>query len=174
MSPAQISQRIFLSLPVSALRSCSLVCKHWRRSATLNYCWYTYCQAQALDEAGTNPIPSFGSSGARWTRRESKIDWLSHMAKRKRLEARDEERAASMPGSGSATPSRTQRLAEQGVQTAAARNEERWQAEQGQEWSKADMREYYKTAGNKGGKLRGKSGKGGVKTGSMADGGLWE
>lgn len=150
------------------------MCKRWRRSATINYCYFVWARAQALEEAGTNPIPAFGSAGARWTRRESKIDWLSHIARQKRIEARDEARAASMPGSGTATPSRTQRLAEQGVQTAAARNEERWQAEQAQEWSKADMREYYKTAGNKGGKLRGKRNKGGVKTGSEADGGLWE
>ncbi|PWN44547.1 hypothetical protein IE81DRAFT_10205 [Ceraceosorus guamensis] len=184
--PGVISQRIFLSLPVQALRSCSLVCRRWRRSATLNYCWYRIVQSQSMQGDSTPSGPSSTlldvvnststGAGARWTRRESKVDWLTSYGKQKQREARDEARYGSSSGnsSGYATPSRSQRLADAGIQTAKDRNEERWQAEENSEWSKQDMRDYYKNQGSRGGKLRGKSGKGGAKTGSANDGGLWE
>lgn len=167
---------------MTALRSCSLVSKRWRRSATLNYCWYTYVHSDVLTGGGPGGasapvLPAFGSGGARWTRRESKVDWLTHLASQRQREARAlaREMGTPMSGSGTNTPTRSQRLEDSGARTAAVRNEEKWTAEeQSSQWSKTELRDYYKSQGTKGGKLKGKSGKGGVKTGSREDGGLWE
>lgn len=68
-------------------------------------------------------------------------------------------------------------MAAEGVQSHRERRLQQWQEEDRAyvEPSKAEMRQHYKSAGgSKGGKLKGKSGKGGVKTGSEADGGLWD
>lgn len=119
--------------------------------------------------------PITANGGAKWTRRESKIDWKSHYAKQKQMEAREIQRLESLPGSGTTTPSRTQRLREEGIRTPRDIREEEWNSQESVGFSKGEMREWYKSqGGTKGGKLRGKTGKGGVKTGSANDGSLWE
>ncbi|EPQ30381.1 uncharacterized protein PFL1_01907 [Pseudozyma flocculosa PF-1] len=174
---SEISQHIFLQLPVSTLVSCSQVNRHWRRSATLNYCWYrTYQHAFSVDSLSTSQpeLPPWGSGGAKWTRKESRTDWKTAYAKARRIEAREAERAESLPGSGATTPSRTQRMQERGILTAHEFRMEQWKAEQESGSTKNEMREYYKSAGNKGGKVKGKRAKGGVKTNAEGDGGLWQ
>ncbi|SPO24595.1 uncharacterized protein UTRI_03864 [Ustilago trichophora] len=173
---SEIAQHIFLQLPVESLLACSGVCKRWRRSATLNYCWYRHYQhnfsAISLDYA-IPVLPAWGSGGAKWTRRESKTDWKTQYGKQKRLEAKDAARAESIPGSGTATPSRTQRMQDAGILTTHEARMQQWKQEEDAQWTKQEMRDYYKS-GAKGGKFKGKREKGGVKTGAAGDGGLWE
>jgi uncharacterized protein YgiM (DUF1202 family) len=53
--------------------------------------------------------------------------------------------------------------------------EEEWNNQESTTYTKTELREWYKSqAGTKGGKIKGKTGKGGVKTGSAGDGSLWE
>lgn len=173
---SEIAQHIFLQLSVDSLLSCSAVCKRWRRSATLNYCWYRHYQhtysSTSLD-SNLPSIPAWGSGGAKWTRRESKTDWKTQYGKQKRIEQKDAARAESLPTSGNVTPSRSQRLQDAGIQTAQQIRMQQWKEEEEAGFSKQEMRDYYKS-GAKGGKFKGKREKGGVKTGSAADGGLWE
>lgn len=173
---SEIAQHIFLQLPVESLLACSGVSKRWRRSATLNYCWYRHYQhsfsATSLDSA-LPALPAWGSGGAKWTRRESKTDWKTQYGKQKRIEAKDAARAESLPGSGTATPSRTQRMQDAGIMTTHEARMQQWKQEQDAQWTKQEMRDYYKS-GAKGGKFKGKREKGGVKTGAAGDGGLWE
>ncbi|KAJ1026755.1 hypothetical protein NDA16_002052 [Ustilago loliicola] len=173
---SEIAQHIFLQLPVESLLACSGVCKRWRRSATLNYCWCRHYQhnfsTTSLDTALPS-IPAWGSGGAKWTRRESKTDWKTQFGKQKRIEAKDAARAESLPGSGTATPSRTQRLQDAGIMTTHEARMEQWKQEADAQYTKQEMRDYYKS-GAKGGKFKGKREKGGVKTGTIGDGGLWE
>ncbi len=130
-----------------------------------------------------------GGGGARWTRRESRTDWKVSYAKRALQEARDEQRqdalfaaglARTGAGGGGAHGSdalnRSQRLDEQGVQTASVQRQEQWRKEAAaaEEYSKKEARDWYKQQGARGGKVKGKRQKGGVKTGSAQDGGLWE
>ncbi|PWY99546.1 hypothetical protein BCV70DRAFT_201114 [Testicularia cyperi] len=179
---SEIAQHIFLQLPVEGLIACSGVCKRWRRSATLNYCWYRQYQREyssAPLSSTVDPtssvlaIPAWGSGGAKWTRRESKTDWKTQFGKHKRQEARDAARLESLPGSGTTTPSRTQRLADAGIQTTHQARMEQWQQEADSTYTKQEMRDYYKS-GSKGGKFKGKREKGGVKTNAAGDGGLWQ
>lgn len=82
-----------------------------------------------------------------------------------------------MLSSGYSTPSRSQKLKEMGLITHSEKREQEWKIqkeEQEKGYSKDEMRDYYKGLGNKGGKVKGKKGKGGVKTGSVDDGGIWE
>ncbi|CAO1638161.1 unnamed protein product [Parajaminaea phylloscopi] len=187
--PKEVSQRIFLSLRVRDLLALSLVCRRYRRSATLNYCWYRQCLAQFdSEDAGANSaaVAGLGSAsssstpaaaGAHWTRRESKMDWKAEYGRRRRQEEKDRLRGESLPGSGTATPSRSQRLADSGVKTARDTREEQWQAEAQTEanYTKNELRAFYKEAGgSKGGKAKGvkaKSGKGQSRAGDDA---LWE
>lgn len=173
---SEIAQHIFLQLPVESLLSCSGVCKRWRRSATLNYCWYRHYQhnysSTSLDSA-LPPLPAWGSGGAKWTRRESKTDWKTQFGKQKRIEAKDAARAESLPGSGTATPSRTQKMQDAGIMTTHEARMQQWKQEEDAQYTKQEMRDYYKS-GAKGGKFKGKREKGGVKTGAAGDGGLWE
>ncbi|MCO5598603.1 hypothetical protein L7F22_052700 [Adiantum nelumboides] len=171
--PKEISQRIFLSLPVSSLISLSQVNKRYRRSATLNYCWYRQCNKGAMAEEVQDD--EFGSGGgAKWTRRASKMDWKTQYAKQRRMEAKEQQRLESLPGSGAVTPSRTQRLRDEGIKTASEQRQEEWREQEQQGFTKAEMRDWYKEqGGTKGGKLKGKRGKGGSKTG-VDDGSLWE
>lgn len=119
--------------------------------------------------------PTTANGGAKWTRRESKIDWKSHYAKQRQMEAREAQRLESLPGSGATTPSRTQRLRDEGIKTPREMREDEWNSQESVGYSKGEMREWYKSqAGSKGGKIKGKTGKGGVKTGMANDGGLWE
>ncbi|KAJ9479298.1 F-box domain-containing protein [Pseudozyma hubeiensis] len=173
---SEIAQHIFLQLPVESLIACSGVCKRWRRSATLNYCWYRHYQHQfsagSLDSA-LPALPAWGSGGAKWTRRESKTDWKTQYGRQKRMQAKDAARAESLPGSGTVTPSRTQRMQDAGVMTTHEARMQQWKEESDAQWTKQEMRDYYKS-GAKGGKFKGKREKGGVKTGAAGDGGLWE
>ncbi|SJX63059.1 uncharacterized protein SRS1_13884 [Sporisorium reilianum f. sp. reilianum] len=173
---SEIAQHIFLQLPVDTLLACSGVSKRWRRSVTLNYCWYRHYQhtfsSVSLDTP-LPPIPAWGSGGAKWTRRESKTDWKTQFGRQKRMLAKDAARAESMPGSGSVTPSRTQKMQDAGIMTTHEARMQQWKQEEDAQWSKQEMRDYYK-AGAKGGKFKGKREKGGVKTGAAGDGGLWE
>lgn len=167
---AQITQRIFLTLPISALISLSLVNKRYRRSATLNYCWYKQCQKGGMDNEDDEDL----SGGAKWTRRASKMDWKTQYAKQRRIEAREQQRLESLPGSGTATPSRTQRMRDEGFKTVSDLRQDEWREQEHQGYSKEEMREWYKAqGGTKGGKLKGKRGKGGAKTGTE-DGSLWD
>ncbi|TKY89308.1 hypothetical protein EX895_001839 [Sporisorium graminicola] len=173
---SEIAQHIFLQLPVESLIACSGVSKRWRRSATLNYCWYRHYQhtfsATSLESA-LPPIPAWGSGGAKWTRRESKTDWKTQYGRQKRMQAKDAARAESLPGSGTVTPSRTQKMQDAGILTTHEARMQQWKQEEDAQWSKQEMRDYYKS-GPKGGKFKGKREKGGVKTGTAGDGGLWE
>ncbi|SNX83868.1 uncharacterized protein MEPE_02576 [Melanopsichium pennsylvanicum] len=173
---SEIAQHIFLQLPVESLLSCSGICKRWRRSATLNYCWYRHYQhnfsSTSLDSA-MPALPPWGTGGAKWTRRESKTDWKTKFGKQKRIEAKDAARAESLPGSGTTTPSRTQRMQDAGIMTTHEARMQQWKQEEDAQWTKQEMRDYYKS-GAKGGKFKGKREKGGVKTGATGDGGLWE
>lgn len=173
---SEIAQHIFLQLPVESLLACSGVSRRWRRSATLNYCWYRHYQhtfsATSLDTA-LPAIPAWGSGGAKWTRRESKTDWKTQFARQKRMQLKDAARAESLPGSGTTTPSRTQRMQDAGIMTTHEARMQQWKQELEAEWTKQQMRDYYKS-GAKGGKFKGKREKGGVKTGAAGDGGLWE
>ncbi|EST05134.1 F-box domain protein [Kalmanozyma brasiliensis GHG001] len=171
---SEIAQHIFLQLPVESLLSCSGVSKRWRRSATLNYCWYRHYQhAFSATDSSLPALPAWGSGGAKWTRRESKTDWKTQFGRQKRIEARDAARAESLPGSGTTTPSRTQKMQDAGILTTHEARMQQWKQEEEAQWTKQEMRDYYK-AGAKGGKFKGKREKGGVKTGAAGDGGLWE
>ncbi|KAL9935105.1 hypothetical protein V8E36_006181 [Tilletia maclaganii] len=192
--PSEVSQRIFLRLGIPTLIQCSAVSRRWRRSATLNFCWFKYSQAfdpmEHADSFLTIPPPSAlpsragsasgggssngnsaeASSAATWTRRESRTDWKLTFAKQVRMARRDLERADELTGgggSGYATPSRTERLAAEGVLTNTERRQQQWaEASAGQAGhTKAELREHYKSQGSRGGKVKGKSGKGGTKTG---------
>lgn len=169
---SEIAQHIFLQLSLDSLLSCAAVCKRWRRSATLNYCWYRHYQ-HAYSSADLPAMPVWGSGGAKWTRRESKTDWKTQYGKQKRIEQKDAARAESLPTSGNVTPSRSQRLQDAGIQTAQQIRMQQWKEEEEAGYTKQEMRDYYKS-GAKGGKFKGKREKGGVKTGSAGDGGLWE
>lgn len=181
---SQVSQRIFVALPIPALIACSGVSKRWRRSATLNYCWYLQCRrGRSVQEDGRGAaVVEPPSGGFKWTRRESKTDWKMHYMLERRLVARDEERATRNPlltggSSGYSTPSRSQRLRDEGIKTPNTVRQEQWAAQDEASsvgYSKNEMREYYKSQGTRGGKMRGKTGKGGHKTGSVGDGSLWE
>lgn len=171
--PKEVSQRIFLSLPISSLISLSQVNKRYRRSATLNYCWYKQCNKGAMVEEEAEDLAS-ASGGAKWTRRASKMDWKTQYAKQKKMEAKEQQRLESLPGSGAVTPSRTQRLRDEGIKTASEQRQEEWREQEQQGYSKEEMRDWYKEqGGTKGGKLKGKRGKGGQKTGAN-DGSLWD
>lgn len=117
------------------------------------------------------------NGGATWTRRASKTDWKTQYAKQRRMEAREQRRLESLPGSGTATPSRSQRLRDEGVKTASESRQEEWNAQREAEevgFSKNEMRDWYKAqGGTKGGKLKGKRQKGGAKAGAD-NASLWE
>lgn len=183
--PKELSQRIFLSLRVRELAVLSVVCKRYRRSATLNYCWYRQCLAQFdSQDAGSNSGPSLGPSGSgghHWTRRESRTDWKGEYIKKRRGEAKDrerEERGGGSLSSGYSTPSRSQRLADSGLKTAKDVKEEQWAeaAEQEQAgYSKNELRQYYKEqGGSKGGKAKGVKAKSGKGSNRAGEDGLWE
>ena len=170
--PKEISQRIFLSLPVSSLIALSQVNKRYRRSATLNYCWYKQCNKGTMVEEQAEDLVSSG--GAKWTRRASKMDWKTQYAKQRKMEAKEQQRLESLPGSGAVTPSRTQRLRDEGIKTASEQRQDEWREQEQQGYTKEEMRDWYKQqGGTKGGKLKGKRGKGGSKTGAD-DGSLWD
>ncbi|KAN0064761.1 hypothetical protein ACQY0O_001818 [Thecaphora frezii] len=169
----EVAQHIFLQLPPRTLLSCSEVSKRWRRSATLNYCWFQHHQSSLLGQEASPTLPAWGSGGAKWTRRQSKTDWKTAFLKQRKMEARDAQRAESLPGSGTVTPSRTQKMVDAGLVTTQMARRQQWD-EQEQPATKEEMREYYKSATNKGGKVKGKREKGGVKTGLQGDGGLWD
>ncbi|PWN34979.1 uncharacterized protein FA14DRAFT_132908 [Meira miltonrushii] len=169
--PKEVSQRIFLSLPVSSLISLSQVNKRYRRSATLNYCWYRQCNKGTMVEEQADDL---ASGGAKWTRRASKMDWKTQYAKQRKMEAKEQQRLESLPGSGAVTPSRTQRLRDEGIKTASEQRQDEWREQEQQGYTKEEMRDWYKEqGGTKGGKLKGKRGKGGQKTGAN-DGSLWD
>ena len=173
---SEIAQHIFLQLPVESLIACSGVSKRWRRSATLNYCWYRHHQHTFSSTSIDSPLPAlpaWGSGGAKWTRRESKTDWKTQFGRQKRMQAKDAARAESLPGSGTVTPSRTQKMQDAGILTTHEARMQQWKQEEDAQWTKQEMRDYYKS-GAKGGKFKGKREKGGVKTGAAGDGGLWE
>lgn len=90
------------------------------------------------------------------------------------MEAREAQRLDSVPGSGAATPSRSQRLRDEGIVTPSEMRQEEWAQQDDTTFTKDEMREWYKSqGGSKGGKLKGKRGKGGAKTGAD-DGSLWQ
>ncbi|CAO1633177.1 unnamed protein product [Jaminaea pallidilutea] len=184
--PKELSQRIFLSLPTRDLLSLSRVCRRYARSATLNYCWYRQCLAQFdSEDAGVNSsahVSGIASAtnavnSAHWTRRESKMNWKVEYARRRRQEQKDRDREFSLPGSGTTTPSRSQKLADAGVKTARDVRQEQWDAEAQSDagYTKNELRAFYKEAGgSKGGKGKGvkaKSGKGASRAGADD---LWE
>lgn len=178
----------------------SVVSKRYRRSATLNYCWYRQCLGLSDSENTSTNTGVFGnttamqtslsssssaSTAARWTRRESRTDWKKEYIRRKQQAEKDrlrEEGLLSVGGSGAAsgtaTPSRSQRLADSGVKTARETRQEQWDqeaADSQQNFSKNELRAYYKEqGGSKGGKAKGvkaKSGKGANRAGADD---LWE
>ncbi|KAE8267549.1 hypothetical protein A4X09_0g4796 [Tilletia walkeri] len=213
--PAEVSQRIFLQLSIPTLISCSAVSKRWRRSATLNFCWFKYSQAfdpvENVDfflsipppassqpssssknttdlitgnnsspskKASSSSGPSAAAPAAMWTRRESRTDWKLTFAKQVRMARRDLERpdifGGASGGSGYSTPSRTERLAAEGVLTNTERRQQQWSGEAVSSqagYSKNEMRGHYKSQGSRGGKVKGKSGKGGTRAGHDS---LWE
>lgn len=105
------------------------------------------------------------------------MDWKAEYARRRRQEEKDRLREESLPGSGTATPSRSQRLMDACVKTARDVREEQWQSEAEMEvgYTKNELRAFYKEAGgSKGGKAKGvkaKSGKGQCRAGNDD---LWE
>ncbi|CAD6890238.1 unnamed protein product [Tilletia controversa] len=207
--PSEVAQRIFLQLSIPSLISCSAVSKRWRRSATLNFCWFKYSQAfdpiEHVDffltipppalfqpssslnpadtaiRAGNSSSPTTAAAAAMWTRRESRTDWKLTFAKQVRMARRDLERPdviggggiLSAGGSGYSTPSRrTERLAAEGVLTNTERRQQQWSGEASSAgYSKTEMRGHYKSQGSRGGKVKGKSGKGGTRAGHDS---LWE
>ncbi|KAK0555953.1 hypothetical protein OC846_001505 [Tilletia horrida] len=108
------------------------------------------------------------SAAATWTRREARTDWKLTFAKQVRQARRDQERSGALgssSGSGYSTPSRTERLASAGIMTNTERKQQQWAESESQTgYSKAQLRDHYKSQGSRGGKVKGKSGKGGVKT----------
>ncbi|KAK0534627.1 hypothetical protein OC834_001815 [Tilletia horrida] len=136
----------------------------------------------ATGAASSGPAGSTGSAAATWTRRESRTDWKLTFAKQVRMARRELERGDALFGvgggsgsSGYATPSRTERLASEGVITNTERRQQQWaeaaQLAQTTTYSKTERREHYKSQGSRGGKVKGKTGKGGVKTGQES---LWD
>lgn len=89
------------------------------------------------------------------------------------MEAKEKARIDAMPMAATIAPSRTQKLQDAGGMTTHEARMQQWKQEEDAQWSKQDMRDYYK-AGAKGGKFKGKREKGGVKTGAAGDGGLWQ
>lgn len=196
--PKHLSQRIFLSLPTRDLLSLARVSKRYRRSATLNYCWYRQCLALDPDDPQSSGAPSSAAMAntpssssatatAHWTRRESRTDWKMEYVRRLQRAHKDRLRAddlGALSGAGSrstsgyVTPTRTQRLADSGVKTARDMREEQWEEEDKQAqagYTKNEMRAFYKEqGGSKGGKAKGvkaKSGKGASRAGTDD---LWE
>ncbi|CAO1614444.1 unnamed protein product [Sympodiomycopsis kandeliae] len=157
--PKELTQRIFLSLGLRELMALSVVNRRYRRSATLNYCWYRLCTRENdLETVATNSSvfgntigtqSSLASSGgytnsnsnlsssttAKWTRRESKTDWKKQYIKRKQQEEKDRLRSEGLfesfsnTVSGSNTPSRSQRLQDAGVKTNSDIKQDQWNNE---------------------------------------------
>lgn len=116
-------------------------------------------------ELATDPPPFLATTNQEYFRRRNQ-------------ERKDLQRSGSAPGSGAATPSRSQRLADSGIKTTRDMREEQWKEEATQQeegYTKNEMRSYYKEAGgSKGGKAKGvkaNKGKGGSRG---VDEGLWE
>ncbi|KAF9016867.1 hypothetical protein BDZ89DRAFT_1094412 [Hymenopellis radicata] len=125
--PTELSQRIFSRLPVKDLARCSLVCRKWARSQTINY---AIPEREFHDES----LPP-----GKWTKRESKVNWrTTHMQSLK--SANSESR------SGHSTPS---------YQTPREQKEAQWRLEaEVTRPGKNEMREMYKEFGGR--KVRGK------------------
>ncbi|KAF8872753.1 hypothetical protein CPB85DRAFT_1378894 [Mucidula mucida] len=131
--PTELSQRIFSRLPVKDLARCSLVCRKWSRSQTINYVWFQQYRKENFHDESLPP--------GKWTKRESKVNWrTTHMHSLK--SANSESR------SGYSTPS---------YQTPREQKEAQWRMEaEVTRPGKNEMREMYKEFGGR--KVRGKAG----------------
>lgn len=186
----QVAQRIFLSVPVETLTECSLVSRHWRRSATLNYAWFRHWQEEERLEANIPKgygsyestlsgliLPPLGQGGAKWTKRQSRTDWKKAYSRavRAKLEPGRRDYLASHGIRTGASrvqvaenKTRSERLADSGVLSTTAARQKQWadeaRADAAYYGNKEDVRDAYKSYGSKGGKVKGKTGKGGAKT----------
>jgi len=147
--PGELSQKIFGSLDIHSLLNCGRVSKRWRKSQTINWCWYVHYQRKSFtyfdDDWYGEKLPS-------WTKKESKTAWAQRFASTYR---RDDL----------ATEADLERARSDGWRTPKEEREERWRIENGDADSenvepgsdKLAMRAYYKSLKNS--KAKGKGGR---------------
>jgi len=143
-------QRIFSTLSVKDLASCSRVCLKWNKSQSLNYIWFL--QNRKL-EFGDKSLPT-----GKWTRKESKENWRKNYMHTARTLAESDLNATSRYGYATPPTSST------GYSTPREIREEQWAQENGGTdgvSSKLEMREMYKELGGRKAKSKNKVGSGG-------------
>ncbi|KAI5885224.1 hypothetical protein EV122DRAFT_211457 [Schizophyllum commune] len=142
--PTEVSQRIFSRLRIRDLLKCTLVCKKWARSQTLNYVWYQHYRKENYND---DSLPS-----GKWTKRESKQNWrLTYL----KSENHAPEGTSFTLSSGYASPMT-------GQQTPREMREEKWKQEaEVTRPGKLEMRAKYKELGGRKARGKGKVGGGG-------------
>ncbi|KIY72153.1 hypothetical protein CYLTODRAFT_418130 [Cylindrobasidium torrendii FP15055 ss-10] len=150
--PTEVNQKIFALISLRDLAKCSLVCRKWFKSQTLNYVWFQHYRKDNFQDQSLPP--------GKWTKRESKENWRStHLLSR---------RTAALESSGYSSPSTLASISNNmvftssGYMTPREVKEERWKQEADQSSkgvSKNEMRDMYKELGGR--KVRGKGGLGG-------------
>jgi len=142
--PTEISQRIFGLLGIRDLARCARVSQKWRKSQTLNHVWFQHYRKENFYDTS---LPQ-----GKWTKRESKQNWLSMYAQATSNRSphfgpvQSRSAHASQPASGSQTPREIR--------------EERWRLEATavERPGKAEMREMYKELNGRKSKNKGKLG----------------
>ncbi|BGP34203.1 hypothetical protein JCM10296v2_006018 [Rhodotorula toruloides] len=151
--PNVVLGRILGELNANDLLAVGLVCKRWRRSQTLNYTWYLLLQSFTyVTPAERGRSYAEGDGVPTWRKGDASQDWAAHFAnifRRDDLDQGVEEAEVD----------------ENGL-TMKEERELKWKEEnEANEMAGLDkvaMREYYKSLRNK--KVKGKSGKGAVRT----------
>lgn len=145
--PTEICQRIFGHLSLSDLANCTLVCRKWWRSQTLNYVWFQHYRRENFVDTSLPP--------GKWTKRESKQNWrVLHL---KSLS--ESERATPQFSRASMTESANR----SGYQTPKEMREEQWEVQASHKLGKQEMRELYKELGGRKAKNKLKLGSTGVR-----------
>ncbi|KAI0294737.1 hypothetical protein BC826DRAFT_1010113 [Russula brevipes] len=142
--PTEISQRIFTSLGIRDLARCARVSRKWRKSQTLNYVWFQHYRKENFYDTS---LPQ-----GKWTKRESKQNWLFMYAQM--ISNRSPSLEPVRSRSGHTSP------ATSGYQTPREIREGRWrvEAEAVEKPGKAEMREMYKELNGRKSKAKGKLG----------------
>jgi len=154
--PNSVSARIFEPLSAGDLFRCQGVSKKWRKSQTINYTWYRLMATIAHQQFDVPPAPPLldPTGQLSWPRADSLADWSD-----KYTEA---YRPTAFESDDSFEESSGDERDEEGL-TLKERREARWAEEnEGQNMTKVEARQYYKTLGNS--KTKGKTGKGSEKT----------
>ncbi|KAI0307391.1 hypothetical protein B0F90DRAFT_1673082 [Multifurca ochricompacta] len=140
----EICQRIFSLLGIRDLARCARVSLRWRKSQTLNYVWFQHYRKENFYDTS---LPQ-----GKWTKRESKQNWLSMYTQVMANRSPPFEIGRSRSGYTSPPTS--------GYQTPREIREERWrlEAEVVEKPGKTEMREMYKELNGRKSKAKGKLG----------------